>query len=115
MYLSSYPGDPTTPGYPAYENATRIEPTNIPKIPSLPISWSNAQRLMEEIGEMYKPGGEGKRMLSGQSSRSTVRMSNQGMSILHDYQKPLTEEIGSECNSQANMEHHGIHSWTYKG
>ena len=25
QYISSYPGDPTTPGYPAYENTTRTE------------------------------------------------------------------------------------------
>ncbi|KAG0703297.1 Zn-dependent exopeptidase [Suillus ampliporus] len=48
MYLSVYPGDPTTPGYPAYENATRIEATNIPTIPSLPLSWANAKLLLEE-------------------------------------------------------------------
>ena len=35
QFLSIYPGDPTTPGYPAYENATRTEGTNIPSIPSL--------------------------------------------------------------------------------
>lgn len=27
QYLSIYPGDPTTPGYPSYENSTRIEGT----------------------------------------------------------------------------------------
>lgn len=43
--------DPTTPGYPAYENATRTEGTNIPEIPSLPISWANAQALLREIEE----------------------------------------------------------------
>ncbi|EPS95363.1 hypothetical protein FOMPIDRAFT_1132669 [Fomitopsis schrenkii] len=51
QFLSIYPGDPTTPGYPAYENATRTEGTNIPDIPSLPISWANAQVLLEEIEE----------------------------------------------------------------
>ncbi|KAG2152653.1 Zn-dependent exopeptidase [Suillus bovinus] len=48
MYLSIYAGDPTTPGYPAYENATRAEATNIPNIPSLPLSWANAKLLFEE-------------------------------------------------------------------
>ncbi|KAJ7068555.1 hypothetical protein C8F01DRAFT_1227625 [Mycena amicta] len=47
QYLSKYPGDPTTPGYPAYENSTRTEGDNIPKIPSLPISAANAKKLME--------------------------------------------------------------------
>lgn len=51
QFLSIYPGDPTTPGYPAYENITRTEGENIPKIPSLPISWANAQVLLKEINE----------------------------------------------------------------
>ncbi|GJE84372.1 Zn-dependent exopeptidase [Phanerochaete sordida] len=51
QYLSIYPGDPTTPGYPAYENSTRTEGENMPKIPSLPISWANAQVLLNEINE----------------------------------------------------------------
>jgi N-acetylated-alpha-linked acidic dipeptidase len=46
-----YPGDPTTPGYPAYENATRVNGTSYPSIPSLPISWSNAKVLLDEIAE----------------------------------------------------------------
>ncbi|KAF7332141.1 Zn-dependent exopeptidase [Mycena kentingensis (nom. inval.)] len=47
QFLSTYPGDPTTPGLPAYENATRTEGENIPKIPSLPISAANAAKLLE--------------------------------------------------------------------
>ncbi|KAI0082390.1 Zn-dependent exopeptidase [Panus rudis PR-1116 ss-1] len=49
QYLSLYPGDPTTPGYPSYENSTRTEGENIPGIPSLPISWNNAKVLLQEI------------------------------------------------------------------
>ncbi|PPQ77354.1 hypothetical protein CVT25_010936 [Psilocybe cyanescens] len=49
QYLSVYPGDPTTPGYPSYENSTRTEGSNIPLIPSLPISWSNAAVLFKTL------------------------------------------------------------------
>ncbi|KAI0796916.1 Zn-dependent exopeptidase [Abortiporus biennis] len=49
QYLSIYPGDPTTPGYPSYENSTRTEGSNIPGIPSLPLSWANAKVLLQEI------------------------------------------------------------------
>ncbi|KAI0053744.1 Zn-dependent exopeptidase [Auriscalpium vulgare] len=49
QYLSVYPGDPTTPGYPAYENSTRVNGTNIPSIPSLPLSWVNGKFLLDEI------------------------------------------------------------------
>ncbi|KAF8510592.1 hypothetical protein JB92DRAFT_2938695 [Gautieria morchelliformis] len=51
QYVSSYPGDPTTPGYPAYENSTRTESSNIPHIPSLPVSWSTAKTLLHEISK----------------------------------------------------------------
>lgn len=77
MFLSVYPGDPTTPGYPAYENAERQQATNIPKIPSLPISWQNAQRLLEEIDELYMKGTNG-RVLSGRTSSKNVKIVNHG-------------------------------------
>lgn len=72
QYLSLYPGDPTTPGYPAYENATRADGTNIPGIPSLPISWANALKLSEELGgpEFLK--------ITGKPSARTVKLVNHG-------------------------------------
>ncbi|KAK7052865.1 Vacuolar protein sorting-associated protein 70 [Paramarasmius palmivorus] len=75
MLIPTYPSDPTTPGYPAYENAQRQKPTNIVKIPSLPISWQNAQRLLEEIGNVYMEV-DGRKVLSGKSSESKVRLVN---------------------------------------
>ncbi|EPQ59121.1 Zn-dependent exopeptidase [Gloeophyllum trabeum ATCC 11539] len=71
QYISVYSGDPSTPGYPAYENAPRTEGSNIPKIPSLPISWANAVRLLEEIG-----GVDEGRKLDGKTSRTTVKLVN---------------------------------------
>lgn len=65
QYLSLYPGDPTTPGYPAYENSTRTAGLNIPSIPSLPISWQNAQALLKTL--------EG-----GEWEGKTVRLANDG-------------------------------------
>ncbi|KAJ7579088.1 Zn-dependent exopeptidase [Mycena floridula] len=56
QFLSLFPGDPTTPERPAYPNATRTEGENIPKIPSLPISWANAEVLLKTL----KGGWEGK-------------------------------------------------------
>ncbi|KAH0587664.1 hypothetical protein H2248_006431 [Termitomyces sp. 'cryptogamus'] len=76
QYLSSYPGDPTTPGYPAYEHAQREEGTNIPKIPSLPISWVNGQKLLEEIGDLYVEGENGEKTLSGKASASKIKLVN---------------------------------------
>ncbi|KAF5367317.1 hypothetical protein D9757_010119, partial [Collybiopsis confluens] len=78
MYLSLYPGDPLTPGSPAYENAERLEEaTNVPRIPSLPISWANAQRLLEEIGDIYVDHMiDGQRKLSGKTSERKVKIIN---------------------------------------
>lgn len=47
QFISLYPGDPTTPGYPAYENSTRTEGLNRPSIPSLPLSSANAAELLK--------------------------------------------------------------------
>ncbi|KAF9068546.1 hypothetical protein BDP27DRAFT_1421735 [Rhodocollybia butyracea] len=75
MYLSNYPGDPTTPGWPAYDKAQRQDPTSIPGIPSLPISWANAQKLLEEIGDVYAGcGPDGQRKLSGKASTRDVKV-----------------------------------------
>lgn len=58
---------------PAYENATRTEGENIPKIPSLPISWTNAEVLIEELGGL----DEGLK-LNGRISNRTVKLVNHG-------------------------------------
>ncbi|KAF8833188.1 Zn-dependent exopeptidase [Paxillus ammoniavirescens] len=72
QYLATYPGDPTTPGYPAYENATRVEGGNVPSIPSLPLSWNNAKYLFEqELG-----GVEEGRKLDGKLGTRLVKMVN---------------------------------------
>jgi len=67
QFLSVYPGDPTTPGYPSYENSTRTEGTNIPDIPSLPISSANAQKLLE----VAKDGKRVVRLLNEGRSQTT--------------------------------------------
>lgn len=85
MYLSVYVGDPTTPGYPAYENATRVDVTNTPNIPSLPLSWANAKLLFEE-----ELGGipEGTK-LNGRVGSRKVRMVNDGKS----FQEPVGSSL----------------------
>ena len=75
QFLSIYPGDPTTPGYPAYENATRTEGTNIPSIPSLPISWANAQVLLKEISGAEPEAAFG---MLGKPSEKKIKLVNHG-------------------------------------
>ncbi|GAN04315.1 glutamate carboxypeptidase [Mucor ambiguus] len=50
QYTSYSVGDPSTPGYAATENVTRVpysEAKGVPKIPSLPISWRDALPLLK--------------------------------------------------------------------
>lgn len=50
LFLSTYPGDPTTPGYPSHEDSPRADTSEvIPKIPSLPISYSAAEPLLQAL------------------------------------------------------------------
>lgn len=83
QYISLYPGDPTTPGTPAYPDAARTEGGNVPKIPSLPISWANAQRLLEEVSDH---GLEDAFMLDRKSSTRHVRLVNHGWYIFGVWQ-----------------------------
>ncbi|KAE8216790.1 hypothetical protein CF327_g3 [Tilletia walkeri] len=50
--LSYLAGDPSTPGKPSYQNATRLKPEEsdtLAKIPSLPLSYDEAKVLFEAI------------------------------------------------------------------
>ncbi|CDZ97375.1 Transferrin receptor and related proteins containing the protease-associated (PA) domain [Phaffia rhodozyma] len=87
QYLSLYPGDPTTPNTPAYPNATRIEGGNIPQIPSLPISYSDAIPLLKllekkgikgaDLGETWEGGLKHRVEYWTGPSERTVRVVNE--------------------------------------
>ncbi|WRT66400.1 uncharacterized protein IL334_003356 [Kwoniella shivajii] len=49
QFLSKYPGDPSTPGEPAYKNATRVESGSQPSIPSLPMSYEDVIPLLKAL------------------------------------------------------------------
>jgi N-acetylated-alpha-linked acidic dipeptidase len=50
QFLSTYPGDPTTPGYVSKPDAVRADRSKIlPGIPSLPISWAEAQPILQAM------------------------------------------------------------------
>lgn len=58
MDMPVYPGDPLTPGIGATEDAKRLsraEATNLIKIPVIPISYSDAQPLLEALGGPVAP------------------------------------------------------------
>ncbi|KAF2794136.1 N-acetylated-alpha-linked acidic dipeptidase-like protein 2 [Melanomma pulvis-pyrius CBS 109.77] len=47
--ITTYPGDPTTPGFPSKEDSPRMEKKTVPIIPSLPISWIEVQPLLQAL------------------------------------------------------------------
>jgi N-acetylated-alpha-linked acidic dipeptidase len=53
LFLSHVPGDPSTPGWASTQGAkrlTREQMTNVPKIPSLPISYGEATKILRRLG-----------------------------------------------------------------
>lgn len=60
MDMAVYTGDPLTPGWASEPGAKRLEPAEartLLKIPSLPISWSDARRLLERLQGPIAPEG----------------------------------------------------------
>lgn len=53
LFLSHVPGDPSTPGWPSTAGAKRLsraQMTNVPKIPSLPIAYAEAEKILRRLG-----------------------------------------------------------------
>jgi N-acetylated-alpha-linked acidic dipeptidase len=58
LFLSHVPGDPSTPGWPSTAGAkrlTRAQMTNVPKIPSLPIAYAEAEKILRRLGGPVVP------------------------------------------------------------
>jgi N-acetylated-alpha-linked acidic dipeptidase len=61
QYMFKYPGDPTTPGFASsvdLPESKRIKPeaaASMPKIPTTPISWGDAQPIMQALGGLESP------------------------------------------------------------
>lgn len=58
LFLSHMPGDPSTPGWPSTSGATRVpreQMENVPKIPSLPIAYAEAQKILRRLGGPVVP------------------------------------------------------------
>ncbi|KAL9059279.1 MAG: hypothetical protein Q9162_001316 [Coniocarpon cinnabarinum] len=57
QFLSTYPGDPTTPGYPSKPDSPRVDTAPVtPRIPSLPISYVEGQKLIQALDGYGTPG-----------------------------------------------------------
>src|SRR4051794_17059037 len=60
QYLWDYPGDPLTPGTPSIPGTRRLKPsqaTDRARIPSTPISYGDAQPLLQALGGPEAPEG----------------------------------------------------------
>jgi N-acetylated-alpha-linked acidic dipeptidase len=61
QYMFKYPGDPTTPGFasvPSLPDSRRISPadaTDMPKIPTTPLSYGDAAPILENLGGPESP------------------------------------------------------------
>ncbi len=58
QYIFNYPGDPLTPGKPAVPGTKRLSPAeagDLPRIPTTPISYGEAQPLLEGLGGPAAP------------------------------------------------------------
>ncbi|KAF5391031.1 hypothetical protein D9757_004051 [Collybiopsis confluens] len=90
QFIAMYPGDPTTPGYPSYENATRTEGINIPTIPSLPLSQENGEKLLKFIED----GWNGTIRLNNQVDEKVMPIWNT-MAVIPGYIKDEVVVIGN--------------------
>ncbi len=60
QFLSLGPGDPTTPGYASVAGAKRVpreQLTTVPRIPSLPLSYGEAEKILRRLGGPEAPEG----------------------------------------------------------
>ncbi|OTA93840.1 hypothetical protein M434DRAFT_72309 [Hypoxylon sp. CO27-5] len=100
-FLSTYPGDPTTPGYPSKEGSPRADYSQVvPYIPSIPISYVNAIPILAALDghgttgvEVNRTGWVGALNVSystGPAPDTTISMSN----LMEDTITPIWNSIG---------------------
>ncbi|KAI0898171.1 glutamate carboxypeptidase [Annulohypoxylon nitens] len=101
QFLSTYPGDPTTPGYPSRNDSPRADPSPVlPRIPSIPISYVNAIPILAALDGQGTPGTEVNRTgwvgalnvsySTGPAPGTTISMSN----FMEDEITPIWDAIG---------------------
>lgn len=101
LALSTYPGDPTTPGYPSLGDPERQDPGRVlPKIPSIPISQLDATPILaaldghgasgEDVNRTGWIGGLDVDYSTGPASGAKVSMSN----VMKDTYSPIWNTVG---------------------
>lgn len=101
QYLSIYPGDPTTPGYPSREDSPRADTSAVqPKIPSIPISYVDAIPILaaldghgvdgETVNRTRWVGALNVSYSTGPAPGTTISMSN----LMKDVYTDIWDTIG---------------------
>ncbi|KAI1384984.1 glutamate carboxypeptidase [Hypoxylon trugodes] len=101
QFLSIYPGDPTTPGYPSKEDSPRADHSQVvPRIPSIPISYVNAIPILSALdghgttgAEVNRTGWVGALNVSystGPAPNTKISLSN----LMEDAYTPIWDSIG---------------------
>jgi N-acetylated-alpha-linked acidic dipeptidase len=102
QFLSTYPGDPTTPGYVSKPDSKRADRSKItPQIPSLPISWIEAQPILRALNGYGTNGTAvnrtgwvgaipGVTYSTGAGSGATLSMSN----VMNDTYATIWDAVG---------------------
>lgn len=102
QFLSTYPGDPTTPGYVSKRDSPRADRTDVtPQIPSLPISWLDAQPILQALNGFGTSGAQvnrtgwvgaipGVNYSTGAGSGARLSMSN----VMNDTYSTIWNAIG---------------------
>lgn len=101
QFLSTYPGDPTTPGYPSKQDSPRADISPVtPNIPSLPLSYAEAIPLLRALDGFGIPGSEVNRTnwvgalnvtySTGPAPGATLSMSN----VMRDATTPIWDAVG---------------------
>ena len=101
QFISTYPGDPTTPGYPSMRDSPRADRSGVvPHIPSLPISWAEAVPLLAALDGYGTPGREVNRTMwvgalnvsysTGPAPGATISMSN----VMNDTYTSIWDTVG---------------------
>ncbi|KAF2649926.1 N-acetylated-alpha-linked acidic dipeptidase-like protein 2 [Lophiostoma macrostomum CBS 122681] len=102
LFLSIFQGDPTTPGYPSKQDSPRADRGNlVPHIPSLPISWLDAQPILQALNGYGTNGSDvnrtgwvgeipGVSYSTGQGAGATLTLSN----VMEDTYSTIWDAIG---------------------
>jgi len=119
QFLSEGPGDPTTPGWASKEGGKRLKPAEahgIPKIPSVPLAYAEATKILSVLeGPNVPKGWQGGLPFAYHTGPGTARVH---MKIRQDYAvRPIWDVIatmkGRESPDQWVVCGNHRDAWTY--